>query len=113
MKKVAFGEFFGFIEFIEFIGFVEFIEFSGLLVFIVFIELFKLVLLLSFTVSRRSRRRWVFFSTRNSQLGQEEKGIYCLKFSTWNQSSTSMVKRILGLVGFIEVVRSVEIVMIV
>jgi len=43
--------------------------------------------------SRRSRRRWVFASTRSSQVGQEENGMYCLKFSTWNQSSTSMVKR--------------------
>ena len=45
------------------------------------------------TESKRSRRRWVFFSTRSSREGHEEKGIHGLKFSTWNQSSTSIVKR--------------------
>jgi len=47
----------------------------------------------------------VFFSTRNSQLGQEEKGMYGLKFSTWNQSSMSKVNKMVGLVellGLIE-----------
>lgn len=44
----------------------------------------------------------MFFSTRNSQEGQEEKGMHCLKFSTWNQSSTSMVSRIAGSLGFVE-----------
>ena len=54
---------------------------------------------------------WVFFSTRSSQFGQEEKGMYCLKFSTWNQSSTSMVNRMDGLfelLGFIELLELLE-----
>ena len=39
-----------------------------------------------FTYSERMR-------AFDSQLGQEENGIHCLKFSTWNQSSTSTVMR--------------------
>ena len=121
MKKVAFGfiELLGFIEFIGFVGLLGFVGFVGLLGFVGFIGLlgfvgfdhlrlaclpqagasrltfFESVELLSLMESRRSRIRWTFFSTRSSHFGQEEKGMHFLKFSTWNQSSTSKVKRML------------------
>ena len=59
------------------LGFKRFVEFFG----------FRVM------VSKRSRRQWVFLSTRSSLSFQVEKGITDLKFSTWNQSSTSMVNK--------------------
>ena len=44
-------------------------------------------------VSKRLSKRWTFFSTRSSRWSQVSKGIQGLKFSTWNQSSTSMVSK--------------------
>jgi hypothetical protein len=79
-------------EFVEFVGLLEFVELLE------FIELLGFVELLSLMESRRSKMRWTFFSTRSSQFGHEENGMHCLKFSTWNQSSTSKVKRITGFI---------------
>ena len=79
MKKVAFApvkipldlmgqELVGLVGLVELVGLIAFIGFVELLGFIGFVELLGLVglvELLSFVESRRSRMRWVFFSTRN------------------------------------------------